>query len=291
MMSKTDKYKHLEPWTLELLTLPKDERIRICLTDRWIGHTQALNILQQLDLMLAYPFNPIQQSVTIVAADGNGKTSIIKRFCELHPVEICSATGDPIAPVICFKGCKSAPLDESKLWSCMLWDLCISHDENSPVQDKRLQLEQAITYVNIKIVIFEDVQDWDYSLIVSVYKLCLDLKLSPILTTNYATEDLLKPIVFDSWPYHFPQQRIINIDNWQLNIEYFRFLASYESLLPLSKPSNLAGKEIAPLIFNLSGENLGKTVKIIKAAAAEAIKLDIERITPELLNHICPLAI
>jgi AAA+ superfamily predicted ATPase len=79
------------------------------------------------------------------------------------------------------------------------------------------------------------------------------------------------------------------LDRWKLDREYLRFLASYETFLPLAEPSNLASRELAPTIYGMAGDTIGGTVRLLKNAAAHALRTGREKIDAGVLasmNHV-----
>ncbi len=73
---------------------------------------------------------------------------------------------------------------------------------------------------------------------------------------------------------------------WTMDDEYLRLLSSYESVLPLKKPSNLTDEAIAMKILSMSGGTIGEISRIIKKAAVLAIRTLNERIDLSILKQI-----
>ncbi|MEZ6841419.1 hypothetical protein ABVN80_15255 [Acinetobacter baumannii] len=71
----------------------------------------------------------------------------------------------------------------------------------------------------------------------------------------------------------------MNLPKWELNQDFLRLLVSYVRLLPLKKQSNLASKEIATLIFEVSGRNHRVLNRLVVECAKEAILQGDEEIT------------
>ena len=64
---------------------------------------------------------------------------------------------------------------------------------------------------------------------------------------------------------------------------FVSLLASFERVLPLLERSNLAGRELAFPLFELSKGSIGQLTRVLRRAAVEAIRSGEERITPEIL--------
>jgi len=123
------KFVHLDSEVIEALTLPLPERIAFCQADRWVGYTRASQILKQLDQLLVYPKTLRMPSILLVGRSGNGKTSILERFINRHPVLI-TETGSPMAPILRIEMPETPA--ESEFWSTILWTLGVSHREKDP---------------------------------------------------------------------------------------------------------------------------------------------------------------
>jgi hypothetical protein len=76
------------------------------------------------------------------------------------------------------------------------------------------------------------------------------------------------------------------LPRWKLNEAFLRLLKSFESALPLRKPSNLASRELAPMLFDMSEGVLGELSEVLKRAGEKAIRSGDEQITRELLKEL-----
>jgi hypothetical protein len=71
--------------------------------------------------------------------------------------------------------------------------------------------------------------------------------------------------------------------DWDLNREFQMLLASFESTLPLRKPSCLAEKRLAVKLLSMSEGTIGELSRILVAAATHAIESGEERILYQLV--------
>ena len=69
-----------------------------------------------------------------------------------------------------------------------------------------------------------------------------------------------------------------------MNQEFRSFVASYERLLPLPEPSNLADKEPLTALFNVSEGTVGRVVRVIQRATETAIETGKPRVDLALLE-------
>ncbi|MDQ1835287.1 TniB family NTP-binding protein [Massilia scottii] len=273
---------HLEEDVEPILELPTNERVEYCKSDRWVGYTRATQALQQLDQLLLYPKSLRMPNILIVGRSGNGKSSIIERFAHRHPIQV-TATGSPIAPVLHISMPETP--DESEFWSVILWAMGVSHgDRDTPAMKKR-QAKSVLGYAGVRVLVIDEFNNLTTAgrragdLLAAIKGLSNDLKMSVVAAGTQAAINAL-----NSDPQMKSRFEPIALDRWRLDTEYLRFLASYEKLLPLGEPSNLASRELAPLLFGMAGETIGRTVKLLKESASHAIQTGRERIDPTVLK-------
>lgn len=278
------KFFHLDDSVVDILELPKSERILFCQSDRWIGYTRAVQILDHLDQLLVYPKSLRMPNLLIIGRSGNGKSSILERFIHRHPVQI-TASGSPIAPILCIEMPETP--GESEFWSLILWALGISHREKDPASIKKRQAKSALEYAQVKILIIDEFNNLANAgktagaLLAAIKGLSNALKLPIVAAGTQAAINAL-----NSDPQMKSRFEPAVLDRWRLDKEYLRFLASYERLLPLAEPSGLATRELAPIIFGMVGDTIGGTVKLLKTAAVKAIETSSERITVSTLESL-----
>lgn len=277
-------YEHLEPSVAEALTLPTPERLVFCRSDRWVGYTRASQILEQLDQLLIYPKSLRMPNILIVGRSGNGKSSILERFANRHPVQI-TPSGSPIAPIVHIQ-MPDTP-DETELWSTILWTLGVSHREKDPAHIKKRQVKSVLQYASVRLLVIDEFNNLTNAgkkaadLLAAIKGLSNDLKVSIVAA---GTQQAINALNSD--PQMKSRFEPAALDRWRLDSEYLRFLASYEMLLPLAEPSGLATRQLAPIIYGMAGETIGATVKLLKSAACCAIEMGQERIDEKVLKNL-----
>lgn len=275
---------HLAPEAAAAVTLPTPERIVVCQEDRWVGYALATDVIGQLDDLLAHPRTQRMRNLLIVGRSGNGKTAILEHFVKRHPVLITEA-GEPVAPIVRIEMPETP--DESELWSCILWALGISHREREPAAIKKRQVKTTMQYADVRMLVIDEFNNLANAgkrageLLAAIKGLSNELRISVVAAgtlaaINALNSDLQMRSRFDAVP----------LNPWKRNVEYQRFLLSYERLLPLAKPSQLSSAAMAATLYDLGGATIGGTVKLLKAAAVEAVRSGAEQITPEVLASL-----
>jgi hypothetical protein len=275
---------HLLPEVAEMLDQPDADRIKFCKTDRWVSYSSARRALDEMDNLRTYPKNVRPNNVLIVARSGNGKSSILEYFANRHPV-LMTEDGSPIMPVLRIEMPESP--DESEFWSLILWGLGISHREGDRAPHKKRQAKSAMLYAGVQLLVIDELNNVTQAgreapfLLAAIRNLSNELRL-PIVAAG--TQQAINAINLD--PHFKKRFDPIGLSRWLLNVEYLKFLASYEKLLPLTKPSGLASRELAPVLYGLAGDTIGQTVKLLRRAAEAAIESGTEQITPKLVKDL-----
>ena len=76
---------HLLPAAQGLARLPADERIQRLRADRWIGYPRAVEALNRLETLYAWPNKQRMPNLLLVGPTNNGKSMIIEKFRRTHP--------------------------------------------------------------------------------------------------------------------------------------------------------------------------------------------------------------
>jgi hypothetical protein len=269
-------HAHLIPEVAAALELPLLERIEFCQMDRWVGYTRAQQILKQLDDVFAYPKSLRMPNILLVGRSDNGKSSIVQHFVHRHPM-IMREDGSP-GPCVAWVSMPATP-SESSFWSEVLWSLNIRHGERDPPEKKRRQAFDAMEYASVRVLAIDEFNHLTNAgkdaakLLAAIKNISTALRIPIIASGTQAAINAL-----NSDPQMKSRFEPAVLDRWKLDREYLRFLASYETFLPLAQPSNLAGREIAPTIYGMAGDTIGGTVKLLKSAASHALRTGHERI-------------
>ena len=280
---------HLSPLVAQMLQAPKDERITFCREDRWVAYPGALDAISLLDDLHDHPRSMRMPNLLIVARSGNGKSSILEYFENRHPAMV-NSEGHPVTPVIAVE----MPSDPtpSSMYSAILWRMAIGHRETDSAKVKCRQVEDILRYAHVRMLLldeFNNVADAGRearNILSAVRSLSNKLKI-PIAAAG--TQSAINALNQD--PQLKSRFQPFALRAWKLDMKYLQFLASYERLLPLHHPSNLTSEALATLIHRLCGEAIGETVKLLKAAAMQAIKSGTEKITPEIVSSLKGVAV
>ncbi|MBN0147954.1 TniB family NTP-binding protein, partial [Pseudomonas aeruginosa] len=68
-----------------LARLPADERIQRLRADRWIGYPCAVEALNRLETLYAWPNKQRMPNLLLIGPTNNGKSMIVEKFRRTHP--------------------------------------------------------------------------------------------------------------------------------------------------------------------------------------------------------------
>ncbi|MCB1584579.1 MAG: transposase, partial [Xanthomonadales bacterium] len=78
----------------------------------------------------------------------------------------------------------------------------------------------------------------------------------------------------------------VRLSKWKLNQDYFRFLMSFEKIIPLKKPSCLHEPTLANKLHSMSEGFIGELTTLTNKAAIQAVRDKSEHITIKTLNKL-----
>lgn len=262
-----------------MLTSSDRERIQAIMTDIWVEYPVAQHALSALEDLLEAPRNARTENLLIVARSGNGKTSVVHRFVSLHPARYFESEGRADIPVVVVD--MPPEPSETRFWSQMLSALRIAHADSASPQRKMSQAFRVLEEVKSAIVVIDDVHNvlagnirQQKHFLNVIKEMSIQLRL-PLVAVG--TEDALHTLRSDR--QLFSRFTPFPLPAWQLDRDWLSLLAAFENSLPLAQPSELASREMAPLLLSKSNATIGGLAWTLRRAAVAAIRDRSERIT------------
>lgn len=270
----------------DALLMTDEERIEKIRSSRWIGYTNAKKILDKLDDLLTHPKTHRMPNMLIVGETNNGKTMIVNRFHNQH-LAYDNANGEGITLPILLIQAPPTP-DESRFYNVILDKLFASYKVNDRVDKKCQQVISLLTRLNVKILVIDEIHH--------VLAGNLNKQRHFLNTIKYLGNELQIPIVgvgikeafnaIQTDPQLANRFEPVLLPRWELNTEFLKLLASFEKMLPLKEPSNLAKTDLAIELFNMSEGIIGELNTILTKAAVKAVDSNIEHINLKILKSI-----
>jgi type II secretory pathway predicted ATPase ExeA len=275
---------HLIPAAAAELDRPVDERISRLRRPSWIGYTRAQTILEQLEHLLEHPGSHRMPNLLLVGDTNNGKTMLIRRFVELHPATPADLGSRRRVLLI-----QAPPVpDERRLYFAILDALHAPYSPSGLTAAKMMQMVTVLRKVGVRMLVIDEIHHLMAGHLEKQRQFLNVLKYLSnelqIALVGVGIKDALRAVQTD--PQLANRFEPVALPRWTLNREFRMLLMSFEQVLPLRNPSNLAGKELATALFSMSEGTIGEVANLLCTAAAVAIRTGQEQIDGALLKQI-----
>ncbi len=139
MTGQSPPYPHLNDAARALINASDAARIKSIQSGTWLGYGRAKEILARMDELLEYPRITRMPNMLLVAPSFNGKTSILERFMDMHPVDLDATAEVTICPVLMVE---SPPTpDVSAFYTRILDALMAPFKPTAAPQEKNSQIK------------------------------------------------------------------------------------------------------------------------------------------------------
>ena len=278
-------YSHLTPEAESKLALSDEDRIYYLMSDKWIGYDKANEVLNELKALLNHPKIYRMPNLLLVGRTNSGKTQILRRFWDINPAKDNEGGGEVSMPVMYLQAPPSA--DEKRLYAEILNKLFAKYFPSDSILQFEASVKDKLKRVGLRVLIIDELHNVvvatprSQQKFLTVLKyLCNELQISIVVG---GTEDARRMIQTD--PQLTNRFNPVAVPRWKLDKNYQRFLASYEPLIPLRRPSGLSKQGMAQEIYNRTDGTIGEAVLLLKAAGEHAILCGHECIDIDMLDQ------
>jgi type II secretory pathway predicted ATPase ExeA len=279
-------YSYLGPKAIAALNLSDEERIRYNWEDKWIGYEAATEIIKYMEFLLAFTKSDRMPCLLIVGESNYGKSSILRRFLNLHPQDDNPDGRTITAPVVLARA-PSVP-DEGRLFNNILNAIFASYNIGDHPDKKKMKIYEAFNSIGVKMLIIDDISSLmagtlrkQSPVLNALRNLSSDLKI-PIVAAGVGTA--LNVIRIDEQLKSRFKKRELKV--WTNDVSFGKLLKSFELQLALKKPSKLESNEIVKRVLVTSKGVTGDISFLLKSAAEKAIRSGEEKITPKILDSL-----
>lgn len=277
-------YEYLKPEVAAVMTKSDSERIAILRRDKAISTVFVQGVMKELDRLITGPRKIRPKGIVLDGPINSGKTTIINMILKKYPV--VEGAERKTIPVISVDVVESASINE--LYRVIIDELGGFYKERWDTSKLRIEIKSLISSCQTKLICLDELTNIEQrggskllGFLCSIKETTNFLKIPLFITGSHGTSDIIRK--YTPLAQRF---KIINYDKMEYNIDYKRFLASYETYLPLQIKSNLTNKDIATKILVMSEGIVGEISDILTAAAEFAIDNKIEAITVEVLDKL-----
>lgn len=276
-------YPHLHESCISQLDLDIDSRTDIISKHRWIGYPLAHDILHRFDDLIRHPRISRMPNLMLIGRTNNGKTEILKKFAQKHLPNTNEKADSIIAPVLYMQAPPSP--NEADLYTSILSSL-YERIPAASTSAKRTRTIEVLSKIELKVLCIDELHNSlagsstkQQQFLNTLKYIGNELRISFIAS---GTEDLLRVVSSDKQI----QNRFepILLPKWKRNKDYLQLLRTFESILPLRKPSQLHSSLMSKKLLAISEGTIGELSKLLNKAAVYALRNEIESITPEVIS-------
>jgi GTPase SAR1 family protein len=283
----SDLYPHLAKKTTAYLEKADAERIAYIRSPRWLSYPGADDAIKCLEDLLTEPLKHRMPNLLIIGDTNNGKTMLVKRFCNQHKPQDNPQGDASIIPVL-YMQAPPVP-DENRFYNAILELLFAPYKSADRPDKKQFQVIKLLKAVGLKMLIIDEIHHilagvmTKQRAFLNVIKYLGNELQIPIV--GVGTQDAFRAIQTDlQLSNRF--DRVI-LPRWSNDDEFLNLLCTFEMAIPLKNPSNFADEPaVVDLIYSMSEGYLGEASRIMVAASIYAIDSGIEKIDKKVLGKI-----
>ncbi len=269
---------HLQPAVRPMLQLDDEQRIRALRADRWIDYPRAVDALARLQRLLDTPRRERMPCMLLHGPSNIGKTLIITKFLREHPPAYDAQRGLQQLPVISMQ-MPPAP-DQRRFYRALLEVLGVPQSPNTTLATLEYVARDLLKRLSPQMLIVDEVHHLlagsarEQRAALNLLKyLANEVKMSIVAV---GTSDA--PVAFQSDAQIHSRFTPVELPRWGESEEFRRLLASFESVLPLRRASELSQRATVQFLVAASGGLLGEVARLVCDGAEAAIRDGSERI-------------
>jgi len=241
-----------------------------------------------IEAVLRHPKIHRMPNRLIVGETNNGKTTLANRFAQAHRLE--TDTGLKVRVLLV----QAPPVpDENRFYAQVLQALNAPYRPQESAARRQVQVLHLLKSIHLEMLVIDEIHhivaghDRKQRHFLNMLK-CLgnDLQI-PLI--GLGTLDALRAVQTD--PQMSNRFEPMAIPKWEWGREFRMLLASFERLIPLRKPSQLAAEQLGKKLLALSEGTIGELSILLNRAAAQAIRTGHEQIDLQVVaktNYIPP---
>ena len=277
---------HLDESVRQVLQWDAARRIGHIDRDLWIGYGRAREAHARLEQILRSERRIRPDNLLIVGASNNGKTAIARRFQARQvlpedpqaersriPVALIQAPNGPRIP---------------QLLTAILAALGREVGARRTIAQLRREAYKAVVDVGLRLLLIDDLHNIKGS---GTAAMLVELReigsVTGVSLGCFATREIAYVLRQDEQLAN--RLELCVLPRWRGDDpDYLRLLATFERALPLRQRSVLTGPETAARILAMGEGLIGGIARVLRRAAAEAVRSGHERIDAAMLDRVQP---
>lgn len=273
---------HLHPVSRELAKLPPEDRLHRIRADRWIGYPKALDAVERLELLYAWPRKQRMPNLLLVGPTNNGKSMIVERFRRRHP-PATGPEGESI-PVVCMQ-MPSEPT-ELRFYTALLSAIGAPFRPSLRLPEAERLALSLLRQVGVRILVLDEFHN--------VLAGRAEKRREFLNLLRFLGNELRIPLVgIGTREAYLAVRSDDQLENrfepfilplWEVGIEARSLLASFAASFPLHSPSVIDTEDMARYLLARSEGTIGELAHLLTAAAVVAVETGEERINHRTLT-------
>lgn len=274
------EYLHILPQFRPLMELSDADRLA-SIKSRWIDYEFADKVHAMLYAKLSGHRD--QPDIFLLGDSRMGKTTMINRFIEVHAPEYINQEGYREKPVLLIEVDHPSP----KQFLIEILDTSISpYNPDSTVEKLFFQVMNMLRECRTKMLIIDEVHSLTQGTAREVTAMARLIKRlsnkTGIAIVGVGVKSARRLLSTDEQYAN----RFVTVTVPEWSMAGFRgLLKGFESFLPLRLPSRLSTKQMAALIYEMTGGNTSRVEEVLLGCARQAIITGKECIDQELLSQ------
>jgi len=278
-------FPHLQPPQQEIAQLSNEERLAWIRQERWIQYPRAKRILERLADLVEYPPRDRMPCLVIYGGTGMGKTRVVQKFLRDNRAHFDKKLGRTRVPVVCIQ-MPPAPV-ERDFYEEILVAMGGVFAYGTSVSTLRHRIRALARQLEVRMLIIDEI----HSLLAGTFReqriilnairfLANDLRI-PLVCLG--TEEANRALMTDQ--QLADRFSAAELPAWESDASFEQLLLSFESILPLRRPSEFRDPKVHQRILSLTEGVLGRICGLLETVAMEAIRSGEERICLSLLKE------
>ena len=283
--SAPNQYEHLAPEVRPLMAMSVEARLQFLDEDCFIEHPAATRILEKLEGLVTKPTSRRPAGICLVARSSMGKTTLLEELERRHPATEKPEGNYANVPVLRIQFHERGG---DKIWGSITSALNVVLPSSATVEKKREAALHFMNEMNVRVLVVDELANalgtttLKQGLALTTIKTIMNTLGRPVVVA--ATPNVHSVIRGEEQIYR--RFEVLLLQEFEYGPAFLKFLRGWEAVLPIEFASGLGtNKDLAKRIYGITRGLTGDIEKLLKQAAAKAIK-EGQPITLELLDEI-----
>jgi len=282
-MTAEDRYPHLAPTAAEMADKDVEARIAYIQRDRFVPHSQAEEILGELETLYRMEDAVRPQGRLLVGRSLMGKSTILDEFMRNHRASDNPDGEAAVVPVVSVQYPDQA---REGIFPEILARLNAHVPTNSKSQDLRRNAVDLLRRLGMRILLIDEFHN--------ILEGSASAQRKALNSVKYLMNELRRPVVvagtldvlnaIKSDDQIASRLRPIPLTRFEDDQRFQELLAGFEMVIPLREPSGLADPVLSTRIYEHTLGVVGHVADLLNKSAILAIEDGTEMITAEIIE-------